>query len=40
MVHGEPEAASKLAQTMHHELGWPSVIVPEYRESAKLFTGI
>ncbi|QIL77905.1 MBL fold metallo-hydrolase [Hymenobacter sp. HDW8] len=40
VVHGEPEAATKLAQTLHHDLGWPSVIVPEYRESAKLFTGI
>ncbi|GAB2467983.1 MBL fold metallo-hydrolase [Hymenobacter qilianensis] len=40
VVHGEPAAANSLAESMRHDLKWSSVIVPEYRESAKLFTGI
>ena len=40
VVHGEPVAADSLAQALRHDLGWPTVTVPEYRESDVLFTGI
>ncbi|MEJ7658109.1 MAG: MBL fold metallo-hydrolase RNA specificity domain-containing protein [Hymenobacter sp.] len=39
VVHGEPVAADGLAQALRHDLGWPTVMVPEHRESDILFTG-
>ncbi|GAA4385876.1 MBL fold metallo-hydrolase [Hymenobacter koreensis] len=40
IVHGEPAAANSLAEALRKERGWSSVIVPEYRESDVLFSGI
>jgi len=40
IVHGEPEAAEALAQTLRQERGWPNVVVPDYLETAVLFEGI
>lgn len=40
VVHGEAASAEALATTMRDQLGWPNVVVPEYLEHDRLFTGI
>lgn len=40
VVHGEPASAEALASSLRQTFGWNGVIVPEYLESDRLFTGI
>ncbi|TGE26063.1 MBL fold metallo-hydrolase [Hymenobacter aquaticus] len=40
VVHGEPAAATSLALALRQDRGWPNVVVPEYQDSAVLFTGL
>ena len=39
IVHGEQKSAAALAQKLHEELGW-NTIIPQYLESFVLFEGI
>ena len=39
VIHGEPESANRLKQTIESDLGW-NVTVPNYLESFELFSGI
>jgi metallo-beta-lactamase family protein len=40
IVHGEPESAEALQQSIMQELGWQNVIVPDYMEKHSLFENI
>ena len=40
VVHGEPAAATALAETLRQNRGWPNVVVPNFLESVVLFDGL
>ncbi|MCC3156692.1 MBL fold metallo-hydrolase [Hymenobacter sp. 15J16-1T3B] len=40
VVHGEPAAAASLALALREGAHWPNVVVPDYGDSAVLFTGV
>jgi len=40
VVHGEPESATALANTLYEEHQWQNVFVPDYLESFELFQNI